>query len=102
MVSHFYNTCLKSFNTTSLFKGGIIISLTFLEGFTIYQRCFPIDSLVTSAVLQTTFLETAFKASIPVFVTVSDNCFPYLFNRFLASNKNQYPLTNFLVFISIE
>ena len=53
---------------------------------------FPINSPVASAALWSTFLEEVVKASSPVF----NNCFPYFLDRFLANDKNIYPLTYFI------
>ena len=110
MVFYFYNTCLNSFNFSSLFAGEIIISSTSPKlssgtgfGFTILSAIlFPMNSAVASVVLWTTFLEAVFRASSPVLVAVSNNCFQYLSERFLANDKNPYPLTYFLLLGSIE
>ena len=83
MMFHFYNTFLKSFSTSSTFSGRIIISSTSLKfpsetgsSFTILSGIFfPINPPVASAALWTTFLEVVFKASSPVFVSVSNNGF---------------------------
>ena len=114
MVSDFYNTCLNSLNISSFFSSGIIISSTFLEfslitgfcfkifsSFNLATACtilFPINSLVSSAALWTTFLGAFFKASSPV----SSNQFLYFLDKFPANYKNPYPLTYFLVFGSID
>ena len=103
---HFYNTCLNSFNIYSPFSVAIIISLTLFEFssitdfvFAIFSAIlFPINLPLASAALWTYFLEAIFKASSPV----SNNCFLYLFEKFLANNKNPYRLTYFLVLCSIE
>ena len=101
-MPHFYNTCLNSFNISSLFSGGITISST---GFV--YRILLLYNLVTacailspknSLVLWTTFLEEVFKESSPV----SNNCFLCLLEKFLANDKNPYPLRYFLVLGSIE
>ena len=63
---------------------------------------FPINSPIASAALWTTFLEADFRASSPVFVAVSNNCFPYLLDIFFVNDKNPYPLIYFLVLGSIE
>ena len=44
-----------------------------------------------------TLFGAVFSASSPVLAEVSDNCFLYLLNRFLAIDKNPHPLTYFLV-----
>ena len=62
----------------------------------------PINSPVASAALWTTFFETVFRASIPVLVAVSNNFFPYLFDIFLANDRNLYPLIYFFALGSIE
>ena len=78
---HFQNTCLNSFNISSLLSGGIIISSTCF-GFTILSVIlFPINLPGASAALWITFLKAVFKASIPVFVAVSVYCFPYLLDE---------------------
>ena len=108
MLFHFYNACLNSFDTSYLFSGGIFISLSFLEfstdtdfGFIMFSAIlFPIKSSVASVVLWTTILGAAFAS--PGFVVTSHNFFPYWSNRFLANDKNPYPLTNILVLGSIE
>ena len=67
--------------------------------FTIFPAIlFSIDSPVASAALWTTFLETVFRASSPV----SNNCFLYLLEKFLANDKNPYPLTYFVVLQSFS
>ena len=76
---HFYEICLNLFNISSLFSGGIIISLTFFEFlsntgfyFTILSTILlPINLSVVSAALWATFLEAAVKAASPL----SNNCF---------------------------
>ena len=107
----FYNNCLNSFNISCLFSSGITISSIFLElaagkgfGFTILSAILFVsefDSLVDSADLWTTFLETVLRTYSLVSVALSNNFFPYLLNTFLANDKNQYPLTYFLVLGSI-
>ena len=90
---HFYNTCLNSFNISSLFSCGIII---YSLGLTILSAiCFLAMYL---AALWTTFSEAVFRAYSPVF----SNSFPYLLDRFLANDKNPYHLAYFLVLGSIE
>ena len=59
MMLHFYNTCLNSFNISTLYSGGIIISSTSIEfsagkvfGLTILSATlFPIKSPVASTAL---------------------------------------------------
>ena len=63
---------------------------------------FPINSLVASAALWTTFLEAVFRAYSPALVAVSNNYFSYLLDSFLSNEKNPYPLTYFLALGSIE
>ena len=58
----------------------------FISDFVSYEFYFA------SAVLWITFSEAVFKASSPAFVAVSINCFPYLLDKFLANDKNPYPL----------
>ena len=41
------------------------------------------------------FLEAIFKGPGPVY----NNCFLYLLDKFLANNKNPYPLTYFLFLV---
>ena len=53
---------------------------------------FYIISLVTSAVLFATSLEALYAASSPVFLAV-----PYFSDRFLANDKDPYPLRSSLV-----
>ena len=52
---HFYNTCLNSFNISSFFSGGVIISSTFLEFSSITGFVFTIlslyDKITASAIL---------------------------------------------------
>ena len=60
------------------------------------------NSPVPSATSWTTFLETVFRASSPAFVAVSKNCFLHLLDRFLANDKNPYPLTYFLALCSTK
>ena len=55
---------------------------------------FPINSPVASAALWATFLEVVFRTSSPV----SNTRFQY----FLRNSKNQYPLTHFLVLVSVK
>ena len=65
---HFYNTCLNSFNISSLFSGGIIISSTCLRfssitcfGFaTLLAILFPVNLTVASVALWTTFFGSSF------------------------------------------
>ena len=110
MVFYFYSTFLNLFSISSFFPGAITICTTFLEfpagkgfGFTILSAIlFSMNSPVASVALRTTFLEAVFRASSPVLAAVSNNCFPYLLDRFLANHKNPYPLTYFLVLGSIE
>ena len=52
--------------------------------------------------LWATFLVTVYKASTPVFVATSINCFPFLLDRFLTNDKKIYPFTYFLVLGYIE
>ena len=106
----FYNTCLNLFNISSLFSGGIIVSSTFHEiisgagfSFTILSSIlFSMNFPVGSAALWATFLKAVFRASILVFVAVSNNYFPYFLDRFLRNEKNTYPLKYFFVLGSIK
>ena len=90
----FYNTFVNLFSIFFLFYGGIVIFSTFLElssitgfVFTILSAVlFPINSPVASVALWTTFLEAVFKEFSPV----SNNCFLYLLEKFLANDKNPY------------
>ena len=103
---HFYNTFVNSFNISSLFSREIIISSTFLEfysiagfGFTSLSAIlFPINATVASAALWVTVLEAVFKAYSPA----SNNCFVYLFDKFLENDKDPYSLKYFLILYSIE
>ena len=64
-----------------------------------HQRfLFHINSPVASAALWTTLLKADFRVSSFVLVAVSHKFFPYLLDRFLANDKNPYPLTYFLIF----
>ena len=38
----------------------------------------------------------------PVLAAISNNCFPFLLDRYFENDKNPYPLTYFLVLGSIE
>ena len=89
MILHFYNTFLNSFSIASLFSGGIMI-------------LFPINLPIASAALCSNFYEEVLKAFSPVVVAVSNNCFPYLLNRFLENDKKPCPLTYFFVLGSTE
>ena len=60
------------------------------------------NSPVASAALSTTFSEAVFRAPSPVLVTESNNCFPYLLDRFLTNDKSPYTLMSFLVLGSID
>ena len=99
---HFYNNFPNSFNISSIFSIGLIISSTFhgfSSGFTISSFFDLVDASATlfpikSHVLLTTFLEAVFRPSN----LVSQNCFFY----FLTHDKNTYPLTYFLFPGSIE
>ena len=99
---HFYKTCLNLFNISSLSSVGIAISLT---GF-LFTIQLSFDLVTASGVLfpnnspalWTTFLEAVLKESGPVF----NNCFLYLFDKFLPNDKNPHLLTYFLVLGSIE
>ena len=107
---HIFNTCLKPFNFSFFFSGGINIFSKFLEflsvtgfGFTILStNLFPINAPVASAALSTIFLEAVFRTYSPVFATVSNNSVLYLSDGFLANDKNSYHLTYFLVLGSTE
>ena len=100
MVFHFYNTCLNSFNISSHFSDGIIISSTYLKfssGFTVLSAImFPIKSSAASAALGLLFWKQFLKV-ILVLAALSNNCVPYLLDRFLENNKNPHPLTYFHV-----
>ena len=71
MVFYFSNTCLNSFNISSLFYGGIFIFSIYFKfssetcfDFTILSAIlFPLNSPVASGALWTTFLEAVFRAS---------------------------------------
>ena len=54
-----------------------------------------INSPVASTASWTTFLETVFRVSS----LVSNSCFLYLLEKFLANDKNPCPLTYFLVLV---
>ena len=81
----------------------MIICSAFLEfsagkdfGFKILSEIlFSIISPIASAVLWTTLLKAVLRASSPVSVAVSNNCFPYLLERFVGNDKNPYLLTLF-------
>ena len=59
-------------------------------------------STAASTFLRTTILEAVFRASNPVFVTVSNKFTPYFLDRFLANEKDPYPLAYVLVLGFIE
>ena len=95
---HFCNNCLNSFNVSSLFSGGIIISstgcyFTILSLFDLVTAS-GILSSKNSPALWSTFLEEVFGASS----AVSNNFFLY----FLANDRDPYPLAYFLVLGSVE
>ena len=72
-------------------------------GFTIFPAIlFSINSPVALAISWTNFLEAVFAASIFVLLVVFNNFFVYLLDRFLANDKNPYPLTYALVVGCIE
>ena len=50
----------------------------------------------------TTFLGSVFAVFSPVFVAVLNNLYRYLLHRFLANDKNPYPLMYILALGSIE
>ena len=116
MVFKFYNTCLNSFNISSLFFlffffvcwDNYFFNISWFlsiagNDFTILSPIlFSINSLVAPAALWTTFLEEVFKASNSDLVVVSNNYFPYLLDRLLANDKNPYPFIYFLIHGSIE
>ena len=95
----FYNTCLKLFSIFCLCSCGITISSTFLKfisdkdlGFTIFfSDFFSFNSPVGLGVLWKYFLQQL----ILFFKALSNNFFLSLLDRFLANNKNSYPLTHF-------
>ena len=85
----------SSFKIFVLFSSGIIIYSAVFHNFT------SLVLVTTSTILfpyLTTFLKEVFKESS----LVSNDCFLYLLNRFLANDINPYPLTYCLVFGSIE
>ena len=116
MVFKFYNTCLNSFNISSLFFlffffvcwDNYFFNISWFlsiagNDFTILSPIlFSINSLVAPVALWTTFLEEDFKASNSDLVAVSNNYFPYLLDRLLANDKNPYPFIYFLIHGSIE
>ena len=83
---HFQNFFLTSFNNFSIFSGGInISSVGFI--FTIllsYKLVTAQQFPKNSSVVGTTYLETVFKESS----SLSNNCFLYLFDKFIANDKN--------------
>ena len=84
---------------SSLFSGEITISSIFLEFYSGTDFGLTILSAILFPMLQLPYgiLFFALKtASSPIFVVVSNNCFPYLVDRFLANDKNPYPLTYIL------
>ena len=103
-----YNTCLKLFNISCLFSGEITISSIFprtlsVFGFTIFSAIlFPMNSLVASGALCINYLEEGFRASIPVFVTVSNSFFSYLLEGCFADDKNLYSWRYYLFLGSIK
>ena len=85
------------------------MSSTFLEfssvtgfAFTILLAFFPYKITYCFSCLMDYFLELIFKVPSLVFVVVSNNCFPYLLDRFYANDKKPYPLTFFSALSSIE
>ena len=94
------------FNISSFFSDRIIIcsigfAFTILSLYDLASESailFPKNSPVASATSWTTFLETVFKAFTPA----SNNCFLHFLNKFLANDKNLYPLTYFHVFVSVK
>ena len=48
------------------------------------------------------FLDAVFKAFISVFAVESNNSLLYLLDRFLLNDKNPYPLTYYLVLLSLK
>ena len=69
MVFHFYNTYFNSFSISFIISGGILISSTFpgfssitCFGFTIWAAIlFPVNSLIASAALWTSFWKQFLK-----------------------------------------
>ena len=110
MVFHFIIPVLIHSIFLLFFSGVIIIYSTFLEfssstsfGFTVSSAILiPVNSTVNSAALWTPFLEAVFRASNPVLVAISNNCYPCLLNRILANGKNSYSSINFLVLRSTQ
>ena len=107
MVFHFVIPVLIHSIFFLFFSVGIIISSTFLEflsgtgfGSTILSAIFfTINPSVALAALWNTFSEAVFRASSPVLVAVSNNCSPYLLDRFHTNDKNPYPLTFFSLLV---
>ena len=91
----FYNIYLKSFSIYFIFFDEITIPSTFLGfasdtcfGFEIFPEIlFPINSLVTSAVLWTTFWEAVFAASGPAIEALSKTFSPYFWTEFSQKIK---------------
>ena len=101
MMFYFYNTCLNLFDTSSLFSGGMMISLTGFKNFLLYELAtasmilFPINSSIASTALWTTLLQAVFKTFIPV----SNTYFPYMLDNFFVNDKSPYLLTYFLFLV---
>ena len=104
---HFYNTCLNSFNISTLCYCGIIICSTFSKfssstgfGFTfLFAILFPINYPVVSAALWAVFLVGAFRTSSPVLVATSNNCLLYLPDRFFHRIKQHFLCCIFLFLV---
>ena len=103
-------TPINLFNISCLFSDRTTTPSTFHEftsrtGFRFIISSaifFPINSPVAPAVLWPTILEAAFAASSPTFARVSNIFFFCICQRFLANDKNPYPLTYFIVLGFIE
>ena len=91
----FYNIYLKSFSIYFIFFDEITIPSTFLGfvsdtcfGFAIFPEIlFSINSLVTSAVLWTTFWEAVFAASGSAIEALSKTFSPYFWTEFSQKIK---------------
>ena len=94
----------------SLFPGGINISLTYLElsagkgfDFTILSAIFVSYKFICCfSCFMDYFLTAVFRVSSPALIAVSNICFPYLLDRFLANDQIPCFLTYFLVFGSVK
>ena len=107
----FYNTCLNSFNISSIFSGGIIISAKFLGFLSVTCFFFSQFCCRTTELLRWRFyfLKTRFFYGLLIYKPFLQNIglypitdYLYLLDKFVANNINPYPLTYFLDLGPIE